>query len=150
MTAGLEISNLTLSLKGRPVAQMSARVAPGEVLTVMGPSGSGKSILLAAIIGAAPAAFRVGGEVRLEGRDLGTLPPQARRIDILFQDDVLFPHLSVGQNLGFGLPGGQSRAGRRALIETALAQADLSGFADREILLASPSPIASTDGLTGQ
>lgn len=132
MTAGLEISNLTLSLKGRPVAQMSARVAPGEVLTVMGPSGSGKSILLAAIIGAAPAAFTVGGEVRLEGRDLGTLPPQARRIGILFQDDVLFPHLSVGQNLGFGLPAGHSRAQRRTLIETALAQAGLGGFADRD------------------
>jgi putative thiamine transport system ATP-binding protein len=132
VSTGLELCNLVLRLKDRLIAQMSVRVAPAEVLTVMGPSGSGKSTLLAAIIGAAPAAFTLSGQVILGARDVSNLPPHARRIGILFQDDVLFPHLSVGQNLGFGLVSGQTGAARRATIEAALAAAGLAGFAARD------------------
>ena len=132
VTGGLQLSDLVLRLKGRLMVQISVSVVPGDVLTVMGASGSGKSSLLAAIIGAAPAAFSVSGGVRLGARDVSGLPPHARRIGILFQDDVLFPHLSVGQNLGFGLPSGQSRAARRDLIDAALVQAGLEGFAGRD------------------
>jgi putative thiamine transport system ATP-binding protein len=53
-------------------------------------------------------------------------------VGILFQDDLLFPHLSVGGNLAFGLPPGGGRAARRAAIEAALADADLAGFHDRD------------------
>jgi putative thiamine transport system ATP-binding protein len=61
------------------------------------------------------------------------LPPERRRTGILFQDDLLFPHLSVGGNLGFALPASvRGRAARRARIEAALADADLAGFADRD------------------
>lgn len=132
VTGGLQLSGLVLRLKGRLMVQISVSVAPGEVLTVMGASGSGKTSLLAAIIGAVPPAFSLSGRVCLGARDVSGLPPHARRIGILFQDDVLFPHLSVGQNLGFGLPAGHSRAARRDLIDAALVQAGLAGFAGRD------------------
>jgi putative thiamine transport system ATP-binding protein len=95
----------------------------------MGPSGSGKSPLLAALIGELPAGFAQSGRVRLDGRDVTDLPVRARRIGILFQDDILFPHLSVAGNLLFGLPPATSRAARRARVEAALADAGLAGLA---------------------
>ena len=64
---------------------------------------------------------------------LDALPPERRRTGILFQDDLLFPHLSVGGNLAFALPPGvRGRTERRARIERALSDADLAGFADRD------------------
>eukprot|EP01037_Dinobryon_pediforme_P001464 gene1464-1485_t len=95
----------------------------------MGPSGSGKSSLLAFICGTLDRSLKATGTVRLQGRDLGPLPPNRRRIGILFQDDLLFPHLSVGGNLGFGLKPGP---GREARIEAALAEAELPGIAKRD------------------
>ena len=100
----LHLDGLTITRAGQPLVALARQVGPGQVLTVMGPSGSGKSTLLAALIGALPAAFRMSGRVVLNGRDITTLPTHARRLGILFQDDILFPHLSVGGNLGFGLP----------------------------------------------
>jgi putative thiamine transport system ATP-binding protein len=98
----------------------------------MGPSGSGKSTLLAALIGALPAAFTLSGRVLLNDQDITTLPTAQRRIGILFQDDVLFPHLSVAQNLGFGLRPGGSRVDRQARVEAALDRMGLSGFGPRD------------------
>ena len=92
----------------------------------MGPSGSGKSSLLAGW----PACWRAvsaRGRLRLDGRELQALPIEQRRIGLLFQDDLLFPHLSVLDNLLFALPAGP-RAERRARAEAALARADLAGF----------------------
>ncbi|MFN7053663.1 MAG: ATP-binding cassette domain-containing protein, partial [Gemmobacter sp.] len=78
-------------------------------------------------------AFRQQGRVILDGRDITALPPHTRRVGLLFQDDVLFPHLSVGANLAFALPPSvKGRATRRALVEAALDQAELSGFATRD------------------
>ena len=78
-------------------------------------------------------AFSAAGRVWLGEREITGLPPEARRVGILFQDDLLFPHLSVGDNLAFGLPASvRGRAARRARVEAALAEADLAGFADRD------------------
>jgi putative thiamine transport system ATP-binding protein len=99
----------------------------------MGPSGCGKSTLLDFIAGNLQPGIETSGEVRLDGRPLGGLPPERRRIGILFQDDLLFPHLSVGENLMFALPPTiLGRAERRARIEAALLEAELAGFADRD------------------
>lgn len=132
MTLGLTLKALQIDRAGAPLVRLSATVAPGEVLTVMGPSGSGKSTLLAALIGALPAAFSLSGRVLLNDQDITALPTAQRRIGILFQDDVLFPHLSVAQNLGFGLRPGGNRADRQGRVEAALDRMGLSGFGPRD------------------
>ncbi len=129
---GLELRHLRVSLRGQVLAEVSTHIPPATVLTVMGPSGSGKSTLLAAVIGATAPEFTVHGQILLRGRDVTQLPTAQRRIGLLFQDDVLFPHLSVAGNLGFGLPARVPRPQRRAAIEEGLAQMDLQGFADRD------------------
>lgn len=130
---GLRLEGVSISLHGKPLVALDTLIRPGEVLTVMGPSGSGKSTLLAAITGTLAPAFEMTGRVRLDGRDVTALPTEARRIGILFQDELLFPHLSVGGNLAFGLSSEvRGRAPRRARIEEALADIDMAGFADRD------------------
>ena len=133
MSGVLMLDALRVTLRGQTLVDLTTSVTPGDILTIMGPSGTGKSTLLAAIIGTLPAEFRQSGTITLAGRDIGTLPTRLRRVGILFQDDILFPHLSVGQNLAFALPptSGPPSA-RRERIEAALASADLSGFADRD------------------
>ncbi|MCB1638285.1 MAG: ATP-binding cassette domain-containing protein, partial [Thiothrix sp.] len=109
-------------------------IAAGEILTLMGPSGLGKSTLLNWIVGALPDGFQAQGELWLDGVRLDHLPTEQRRIGILFQDDLLFPHLSVGGNLAFALPGTRhaGRQQRRARIEQVLADAGLAGFYERD------------------
>ena len=131
--SGLALEGLRVARDGRALAALDATVAPGEALTLMGPSGVGKSTLLAAIIGAVPPGFTVTGRVRVDGRDVTALPVEARRIGIMFQQDALFPHLSVGGNLLFALPRTlRGRAARRARVAAALAEVGLAGFADRD------------------
>jgi putative thiamine transport system ATP-binding protein len=127
----LELDQVGIDAPGRTlVAGLSARVGPGDVLVVMGPSGSGKSSLLAWLCGTLPIGLSGRGQVRLDGRAIDTLPTALRRVGILFQDDLLFPHLSVRDNLLFALPSGENRT-RRATAEAALADADLAGYGDR-------------------
>lgn len=130
----LRLRDVTVALGAlRLVDGLSLDVAPGEVLTVMGPSGSGKSTLLNFVCGTLEPVFRARGSVAIGPDLLDGLPPQARRVGILFQDDLLFPHLSVGENLAFGLSAGvRGAAARRARVEAALAEAELDGFAGRD------------------
>ena len=131
--SGLTLDRLVIRHHGRVVVALDCHVAGGEVVTVMGPSGSGKSTLLAAIVGALPPGFSASGQVRLAGRDLAGLSTADRRIGLLFQDDLLFPHLSVGGNLAFALPPGlRRRSARDAAIAAALVQVGLAGFANRD------------------
>jgi putative thiamine transport system ATP-binding protein len=114
-------------------APLSLTIGPGEIATVMGPSGVGKSTLLDAIAGHLAPAFTLTGAVTLDGRDLLALPAEARRVGLVFQDAVLFPHLAVGDNLAFGLTANvKGHTARRAAVEAALAQAGLSGLHDRD------------------
>ena len=130
---GFRIEGFSLHLAGAELVRLSAEIAPGEVLTVMGPSGAGKSSLLAALIGALPPGFLASGSVHLNGREITLLPTEARHIGILFQDPLLFPHLSVGGNLAFSLPATlRPAAARREKIEAALAEVGLPGFANRD------------------
>jgi putative thiamine transport system ATP-binding protein len=111
----------------------SLSIPPGEVITLMGESGSGKSSLLAWLCGTLPRAFTASGRILAGNLDLTHLPPERRHLGILFQDDLLFPHLSVGDNLAFALPAAiRPRADRRLRVEQALAEAGLHGFADRD------------------
>jgi putative thiamine transport system ATP-binding protein len=114
-------------------APLTLVVPAGEIVTVMGPSGVGKSTLLEAIGGHLAHGFTASGAITLDGRDMTRLPAEARRIGMLFQDALLFPHLSVGDNLAFGLARRvRGKAARQAAVAEALAQAGLAGFAGRD------------------
>ncbi|SIO04171.1 putative thiamine transport system ATP-binding protein [Rhodovulum sp. ES.010] len=133
MRRGLVLDGLRIARHGQALVAMDATVAPGEVLSVMGPSGVGKSTLLAGIMGTLPPGFTLSGRVLLDGRDVTKLPPEARHIGILYQEELLFPHLSVGGNLAFALPRSlRGRAARRARVEATLAEIGLDGFAGRD------------------
>lgn len=127
----LELDGIRIATPQRTLIEgLSARVGPGELLVVMGESGSGKSSLLAFLCGTLAPGLQASGNVRLDGRDVTALPTAQRRIGILFQDDLLFPHLMVLENLLFALPAGPA-VERRAEAEAALASAGLAGYGER-------------------
>ena len=129
----LRLHGVTVELAGQPlIAGLSLAVAPGEAVTVMGPSGSGKSTLLSWICGSVDPAFAIEGHIELDGMNITGTAPEARRVGILFQDDLLFPHLSVGENLAFGIPRAAGREERRKRVADALDEAELPGFDDRD------------------
>jgi putative thiamine transport system ATP-binding protein len=130
---GLRLDEVSISIGGRPLVNVDRRVRPGEVLTVMGPSGSGKSALLAFIGGFLDPAFTATGRVFVSGVELTALPAEDRHAGILFQDPLLFPHLSVAGNLVFAVPSAtRDRNERRRLAEGALDAVGLSGFGPRD------------------
>ena len=112
---------------------LDVEVAPGECVTVMGPSGSGKSTLLAYLSGTLAPVFHARGAVCIGSIDVTPLAPERRGIGILFQDDLLFPHMSVGANLAFALPADvKGRAAREAHVAAALREAGLADFEARD------------------
>lgn len=132
MNKGLILRDVCIMRAGLPLIEVDHAIAPGEVLTVMGPSGVGKSTLLAYITGTLAPTFRGMGQVLLDGVDITDAPPHSRHIGILFQDDLLFPHMSVGANLAFGMSPGGNKAKRRDTIDAALGDVGLEGYADRD------------------
>ena len=129
----LALADVTITVAGRSlVRNLSLDVGAGEIVTLMGPSGCGKSSLLAWISGSADAGLRARGSIILGGRRIDRLAAEKRRIGILFQDDMLFPHLSVAENLLFAVPRrAGSRRRRQQLVTAALAEVDLEDTAGR-------------------
>lgn len=107
---------------------LQLQVPPGVVHTVMGASGSGKSSLLSAVCGTLPEGLVFDGTVHLDGQRIDPLPTQARRVGILFQEDLLFAHMTVRENLLFAVPAG-ARAQREAQVAQGLADVEMDGFA---------------------
>lgn len=129
----LQVQNLTLSLAGQPLLrEVNFTVQPGEVITLMGPSGCGKSSLFAWMVGALDGAFHARGELWLNQRRCDALPTEKRRIGILFQDALLFEHLSVGQNLRLALPANITGQQRQREVYRALEHAGLTDFYTRD------------------
>lgn len=133
MDKGLRLSGVEIALQGRRLVALDGHVAPGRVLTVTGPSGAGKSSLLAFLAGFLDPAFAAAGRIVLDGEDVTARPPQARRMGLLFQDPLLFPHMSVGANLLFGLdPAVRGRAARRAAAERMLERMEMADVFTRD------------------
>lgn len=136
MTLSVHIASLG-SAQGTLVQDLRFEVQPGQILTLMGASGSGKSSVLAAIAGTLDSvaegaeALRFEGSVRLNGDDITNRPTSQRHIGLLFQDPLLFAHMTVAGNLLFAVPPGP-RAQRRAQVQQALEEAGLSGFGERD------------------
>ncbi len=112
------------------VAGIDLEVTAGEFFTLLGPSGSGKTTTLRMIAGfEAPS----GGTVELAGEDVGGVPPYDRAVNTVFQDYALFPHMSVGENVAYGLRvakvGKAERARRR---DEALEMVRLPGYGERK------------------
>lgn len=116
------------------IADLDLSIGPGELTVVMGKSGVGKSTLLSYITGSLSDAFEAAGRIWIDDKDVTHLPPRKRRIGILFQDDLLFPHLSVGVNLAFGIPDTVPPADRRRRVDEALDRVGLEGFYGRDPL----------------
>lgn len=129
----LDLDALRITQGDRVLVDLTLTIPAGTIATIMGPSGSGKSTALAAITGTLPPDFGRTGRILLSGKDISSLPTRLRNVGLLFQEPVLFPHLSVGGNLAFALPAQiRGRAARQARIDAALASADLAGYADRD------------------
>ena len=126
----LVIDNLSKSFGAVPVLRgCSLAIPKGTVLTLLGPSGCGKTTLLAAIAG-----FHApdGGRIVIDGRDISSLPPNQREVGYVFQNYALFPHLSITENVAYGLKvRRRPRAEIRRRVGAALDLVALSGFADR-------------------
>ena len=125
----LEIRDLTRRFGGRAVVDdVSLAVMPGQVTCLLGPSGCGKSTTLRMIAGVET---QDSGEVLVDGQVISGqgrhLPAEARHIGLMFQDFALFPHLSVADNVGFGLSG--DRAARAARVSEMLERVDLARYA---------------------
>jgi len=107
MNSQLQLRSVSLGYNGRTVVDdLELSVERGSIACLLGPSGCGKTTALRGIAGFEPL---LGGEILLAGRSVSrvgnTVPPEQRRIGMVFQDYALFPHLRVGDNVGFGLQG---------------------------------------------
>lgn len=126
----LELNEVSISLNGKQLLEIDCRVGPGEILTVMGPSGSGKSSLLAYIAGFLAPVFESKGSVLVNGDNICSLAAERRRIGLLFQDPLLFPHLSVAGNLRFALA--DTSDDKDQIIQQGLDEISLAGFDSRD------------------
>jgi putative thiamine transport system ATP-binding protein len=130
----LRLAGVTVSAGPRALlGPLDLTIPPGVVVSILGASGAGKSSLLAWLCGVLPKGLTGTGRLWLGERELTNLPPEQRQIGILFQDDLLFPHLDVGGNLAFGLAGEvRGRVARKAAIAAALASVGLRGIEGRD------------------
>jgi putative thiamine transport system ATP-binding protein len=127
----LALKDVSLTLGGGVLLKpFSLEIAAGEIVTLMGPSGSGKSSLLSYIGGDLDQNFRALGDIILNGTSMHGVPPHQRHIGRLFQDDLLFPHMTIGENLLFGVPR-LPQPKRIDMMRTGLERAELAGFEDR-------------------
>jgi thiamine transport system ATP-binding protein len=123
----LTVRNLDVTIDARKILDsVNVEVADHEIVGLLGPSGSGKSTLLRAIAGLVrPDA----GKVLWDGQDLTDVPTHLRNFGLMFQGFALFPHLSVAENVGFGLASGESDPG----VGEALAWVGMAGFGERSV-----------------
>ncbi|WP_282130837.1 ATP-binding cassette domain-containing protein [Pseudoalteromonas aliena] len=130
MQSSLQIKNCQLYRQNELLLSLNEQVNGGEILTIMGPSGSGKSSLLNWLTGTLPSSFKANGEVWLNGQNIDNTPPHLRHIGVLYQDALLFSHLTVAGNIAFAMPKGNKKQ-RLEKIEHALEQVGLKDMGNR-------------------
>jgi len=135
-TAYLEVTGVEKQFRDTPVIQgLDLQVRAGEFVCLLGPSGCGKTTLLRIIAGLLPADR---GRILLEGADLTRVPAHKRNVGVVFQSYALFPHLTVAENVAFGLKArGLPAAEIRETVARALALVRLDESADRSIFVLS-------------
>lgn len=127
-TARLAFTDLGIGYDIVLARSMELTVSAGEIVAITGPSGCGKSTLLQALVGAITP---LSGSIRVDGVDVTRAPIHERGIGIMFQEPLLFPHLDVAANVGYGLRwGGPVDAGR---VQELLALVELADFAHRSV-----------------
>ncbi|MDN3384110.1 ATP-binding cassette domain-containing protein [Pseudoalteromonas sp. APC 3358] len=130
MQSSLQIKNCQLYRQNELLLSLNEQVNGGEILTIMGPSGSGKSSLLNWLTGTLPSSFKANGEVWLNGQNIDNTPPHLRHIGVLYQDALLFSHLTVAGNIAFAMPKGNKKQ-RLEKIAHALEQVGLKDMGNR-------------------
>lgn len=128
----LTLDNLACSYHQQAVVKdLSLELAAGEIACLLGPSGCGKTTTLRAIAGLEPV---TGGSIHIQGRQVSSrsrqLPPEKRGLGMVFQEHALFPHLTVADNVAFGLRK-QPREQQRLRVSECLERVRLSGMEDR-------------------
>ena len=131
MSARLELNNVSHRYgRGQPALRgLSLAAEPGELVALLGPSGCGKTTALKILAGLLSP---TSGNVLVEGESVLGTPPEKRRAAMVFQKSLLFPHMDVAANVGFGLRmRGEDREDSGRHIQEALKQVQMEGFADR-------------------
>lgn len=129
----LTVRHLSLFLHQTPLfGPLTFEVAKGDIVTLMGSSGCGKSSLLSWMVGALTPPLHAGGELWLDEQRLDRLPTARRQIGILFQDALLFDHFTVGQNLLLALPASLKGVARQDAVQHALERAGMAGLSSRD------------------
>lgn len=126
----LRITALDVMIDSKPILEnVNLEVADSEIVALLGPSGSGKSTLLRAIAGLVDVA---NGNIRWDDDSLEGVPPHLRRFGLMFQGYALFPHMTVAENVGFGLRM-QGATDIDARVTEALRAVGLEGFGPRDV-----------------
>ena len=131
----LELRNISLkwfSSKEKPfIKDLNIKVNNGKILTIFGSSGIGKSSLINVVAGVYESNLLFTGDIILNNKKITNTLPEKRKIGLLLQDGVLFPHLSVEQNLIFGIKKSLTNKEKYLLINEHLIKANMEGFENR-------------------
>ncbi|GEA13113.1 ATP-binding cassette domain-containing protein [Alteromonas sp. KUL49] len=126
----LELIDLSVTKDKHALFNVNARVEPGKVLSVLGASGSGKSTLLNAVTGQLESVFTVKGDIVLNGESIIEVPTYQRRVGVLFQDALLFEHLTVGENIEFGF---RNRKNTQQSVAQLLGEVEMQDMQHRSV-----------------
>jgi putative thiamine transport system ATP-binding protein len=131
----LELKNITLKWNSPNekvfIIDLNLKIKNGEILCIFGASGVGKSSLINVIAGVYEDDLKFQGKIILNGKNLNQVPIEKRKIGLLLQDGTLFPHLTVEQNIFFGMSKKLTYKQKSALITSNLEKSNMVGFEDR-------------------
>lgn len=131
----LSLEKLVISRAENVLLNVNACVEKGQVLTVMGPSGAGKSTLLQAIAGQLNEPFSVSGIIKINNNVINRKPAHLRKVGMMFQDALLFEHMTVAENIAFGMPKNShsNPHARMEAINTMLSAVELESMGQRGV-----------------